>query len=567
MTNTTAATPSLTRVLVRLKVRLIANRAASTKGGRFSLVMSLLVGGGLGALGLVGGLAAGAAASDDARRAVLVIAPNLLVVGWALLPLASFGSDETLDPGRLVLYPLRRAPLMRGLLAASFVGAAPLAATAATAGVALGFGGLAGLLVAVPAGGLALLMAVALSRALTTSLAAALSSRRSRDAAVVVGSLLAVGVQGLRFVRLPSVSDPLVDQVVDVARWTPPGLLGQAVVEGRSGHWFLALADLLPALVVMPALVWLWGRSLERSLTVVVSGSTSTRSGRRSSGRRGPGHRGPGQRRAGRRRSNRLALLPAWLPFITPTPWGAAAARDLRYSWRDPRRKSAVLIRTLLAIGGPVWLLVQSSDPSPRLVLLASLVGYLAVLGTFNQFGFDGGALWSDLAAGDRVRALLVGKNVSALVQVMPAVAVAAVILAAATGGWLYVPVALLLAVGGVGVGLGVADVVSVRMPFKMLDTRNPFGAGAFGAGGGGQGFTAGLALFGASLLQNLLMAPVAIGTAVALWLGPGWLVAAAPLAVAYGYAIWRVALQMAVQHAWWREPELLAAVDPARSN
>lgn len=561
---TAGAAPGLTRILVRLKVRLIANRAASTKGGRFGLTMSLVVGGGLGLAGLVGGLAVGSGASDQARRAVLVLAPNLLVLGWALLPLASFGSDETLDPGRLVLYPLRRRPLMRALLVASLVGAAPLAATAATIGVVLGFGGREGLVVAAPAGLLALLLAVSLSRTLSTSLAAALSSRRSRDAAVVIGSLLAVGVQGVRFVRLPSVSDSVVERLVDVARWTPPGMLGQAVVEGRAGHWALALADLLPALVLVPALVWLWGRSLERALTVVTSGSTSTR--RRPSGRTRVWGRRRGPETAGRA-VGRLPLLPAWLPFITATPWGAVAARDLRYSWRDPRRKSALLVRTLLAIGGPVWLLVQSADPSPRLVLLASAVGYLAVLGSFNQFGFDGGALWSDLAAGDRVRVLLVGKNVSSLVQVVPAVAVAGAILATATGGWGYLPVALLLATGGVGVGLGVADVVSVRMPFKMPETRNPFGAGAFGAGGGGQGFTTGLVLFGASLLQNLLMAPVAIGAVVALLLGPVWLFGVAPLAVAYGYAVWRMALRMAVAHAWWREPELIAAVDPARSG
>jgi len=40
----------------------------------------------------------------------------VLVLGWALLPLLAFGTDETLDPARLQLLPLAKRPLMTGLL-------------------------------------------------------------------------------------------------------------------------------------------------------------------------------------------------------------------------------------------------------------------------------------------------------------------------------------------------------------------------------------------------------------------------------------------------------------------
>ena len=538
----------LTWVLVGLKVRLIRNRAVSTKNGWFALAMSMVVGAGVAVVGLLVAVTTGASASDHARRVVLVLGPNVLVLAWALLPLGTFGSDETLDPGRLVLLPLRRRPLMRGLLAASFVGVAPLAAMAVTVGVVVAWGGPSVLAIAGPAGVLALLLAVALSRTLTTTLAAALSSRRSRDAAVVIGTLLAVSVQGLRFVSV-SISTSLVDRFVDIGRWSPPGLLGEAVLHARDGRWGLAVAELLPAAVLVPVLVVAWGRALERSLTVVTSGSTATRRRRRDDD------------------GIHVALLPRWVPFLRPNALGAVVARDLRYSWRDPRRKSALLFRTILAVGGPIYALVRTTDPSPRLVLVAAGVGYLAVLNSFNQFGLDGGALWSDLAVGGRMRVLLLGKNVSSLVQVIPAVTVAAVILAAATGGWLYVPAAVLLATAAVAVGLGVADVVSVRKPFKIPETRNGFGGGALGSGGGGQGLVTGLALFGATFLQLLLMAPVAVVTAIALAVGPATLLVAVPLAVAYGYGLWRFALNRAVAYGWWREPELLAAVDPGRSG
>ncbi|QXC61542.1 hypothetical protein KSP35_01445 [Aquihabitans sp. G128] len=561
-----ARPPGLTRVLVRLKLRLVVNRARSTRNGSFGLAMSVLFGVAAAGAGLLFGLVAGPTLEPHDRDAILVLAPNLLVLAWAVLPLATFGNDETLDPGRLVLFPLRRGPLLRGLLAASFVGPVPVAAVTTTVGVAIGFGGASGVLVALPAGALALVMAVAASRALSTTLAAALSSRRSRDAAIVIGSLIAVSFQFLRFVRLPSVSASVLDHIVAVARWTPPGLLGRSVVEARGGHWLVALAALVPALVVVPLLLLWWGRALDRALTVVVSGSTPSRRRRdaaaaaAAAGPAGPAPGGSPPRPA-------LALLPAWLPFVPASPVGAVAARDLRYSWRDPRRKSALLVRTLLAVGGPIWLLVQAGDPPPEVVLLAAGVAYVAVLGSFNQFGLDGGALWSDLASGDRLRTLLVGKNLSALLQVVPAVAVSSAVLAVATGGWVYVPAALLLGAGAVGVGLGVADVVSIKVPFKVPESRGPFGGGAFGAGGGGQGFVTGLTLFAASLVQNLVLAPIAVASGLAVAFAPAALLVVAPVGAAYGYGIWRAGLGMAVRQGWWREPELLAAVDPARSG
>lgn len=538
----------LTWVLVRLKVRLIRNRAVSTKGGWFALALSLVVGVALAAMGLLVALTTGASASPGARRGVLVLGPNLMVLAWALLPLGTFGSDETLDPARLVLFPLRRRPLLRGLLASAFVGVAPLVAVAFTAGVVVAWGGPSVFVIAVPAGILALLMAVALSRALTTSLASALTSRRSRDAAVVIGTLLAVSVQGLRFVSV-SISTSFVDRLVGVGRWTPPGFLGEAVLHARERRWLLAAVELVPSAVLVIVLVALWGWALERSLTVVSSGSTSIR------------------RRRRRADATQLPLLPTWVPFLRADALGAVVARDLRYTWRDPRRKSALLFRTILAVGGPIYALVRTTDPTPRITLLAAGVGYVAVLNSFNQFGLDGGALWSDLAAGERIPMLLLGKNLSSMLQVVPAVSVAAVILAAATGGWAYAPAAVLLAVAAVGVGLGVADVVSVRKPFKIPETRTGFGGGALGSGGGGQGLVTGIALFAASLVQLMLMAPVAIATAIGLAIAPATLLVVVPAALAYGYGVWRFALGRAAAYGWWRGPELLAAVDPGRSG
>src|SRR5690606_28105223 len=66
---------------------------------------------------------------------VAVYTGSALVLGWALLPLLFFGVDETLDPARFALLPLRRGTLVRGMLAAAFVGTPAMATLLGTGGL------------------------------------------------------------------------------------------------------------------------------------------------------------------------------------------------------------------------------------------------------------------------------------------------------------------------------------------------------------------------------------------------------------------------------------------------
>src|SRR4051812_4440960 len=128
MTATHAAgAPSLPWLLVRLKTRLAINRIKTAKAGKTNAAVTAAFGLMIALFAAIG--AAASATSDDPRvhRAVLVLGATFLLLGWSLFPLVTFGIDETLDPARLQLFPLRRGPLMTGMLAASFVGIAPLA--------------------------------------------------------------------------------------------------------------------------------------------------------------------------------------------------------------------------------------------------------------------------------------------------------------------------------------------------------------------------------------------------------------------------------------------------------
>jgi hypothetical protein len=101
---------------------------------------------------------------------------------------------------------------------------------------------------------------------------------------------------------------------------------------------------------------------------------------------------------------------------------------------------------------------------------------------------------------------------------------------------------------------------VSVRYPQRLPETRSPFGGAA-----GGQGCITALMLLLAVFVQGVLLAPVAIATGICVALAPVGLVIVVPACAAYGYVLWRQGVTMAERWAWWRQPELLLAVDPRR--
>src|SRR5205814_708443 len=150
------APPRIPFTLVRLKVRLMLNRAA--KENKVAGVLAPLAALGVGIVGVA--VAAGSSTFNDPRasRALLVLGATVVLVGWTVFPLVSFGTDETLDPGRLVLLPLRRQPLMRGLLLASLVGFAPAAVALTLFGVVVGYGRGGGIIIVIAAMALLLVL-------------------------------------------------------------------------------------------------------------------------------------------------------------------------------------------------------------------------------------------------------------------------------------------------------------------------------------------------------------------------------------------------------------------------
>ncbi len=180
----------MARLFARLKLRLIVNGlrrgrwyvGAVVLGALFVLPYMAAAAVGVALLGRLADLATVAAPA-------LVVAVSLLWLGWVVGPVLVFGADETLDPARLRLLPLRRSQLAVGLLAASAVGVGPLATVVVLAGVVVGFArpGV-GAVVVVAAAVVEFLLCLTAARAVTTALSRRLASRRGRDVVVVAGS-------------------------------------------------------------------------------------------------------------------------------------------------------------------------------------------------------------------------------------------------------------------------------------------------------------------------------------------------------------------------------------------
>src|SRR5215831_11838156 len=125
----------MARLLVELKLRLVANALRSSTAARVSFVVSttfaVLVA--IGTFWLLAQLRFLSASVD-----LTTVIFSIFAIGWLLCPIFAFGLDGTLDPATMALYPLSTRQLVVGLLAASAVGAWPAANMLGLLGVTIG---------------------------------------------------------------------------------------------------------------------------------------------------------------------------------------------------------------------------------------------------------------------------------------------------------------------------------------------------------------------------------------------------------------------------------------------
>lgn len=462
-------------------------------------------------------------------------------LGWLLLPLLGMGTDETLDPSRLALLPLEGPALMRGLLTASLVGLGPVATLIALSGALIRTrSDVATSIVVGAAVAVELLLCVVGSRAVTTVFSGVLRSRRGRDLLVFVVAVAGVvpALAGQIVPRLlvsPNHKTVTLGPAGRALSWLPSGWLAQAVLQARAGRLPVAVAELAAGVAAVAAGLWLWSRALQRALTT--SEPTSAKQGRKGGKRQG--------------------LFSPPLSFLPRTRTGAMAAKELRYMWRDPRRRAS-LLSVVILLAFPVAGILMGRTHARQLVLLAGAGALVLCLQAVNQFGLDGPAFWMNVAAGGDPAADLRGKNLAIAALGAVLVAVEALGLAALSGGWTYLPAAVFLGAAAMGVALGVANQASVLAPYPVTDT-------ATNLWGNNAGCLTALTGLLAMVVTGLLLGPIVAAVAVSLAAWRAGLVVVAAAAALYGYLLWRLGCRLAATRLRNRQIEVLQAVS-ARS-
>ncbi|WP_430478569.1 transporter [Streptomyces sp. P11-1] len=534
----TAAAPAppatgLTPTFVRLKLTLLRNglRQSSGRKAAFiaSLVFALLVAAGQ-VLALV--LLRGNANAGT----VVVLLTAVVALGWAVLPLFFPSGDDTLDPTRLVMLPLRPEPLVRALLVSSLIGIGPLFTLCLVVGSVIALAhGVAGTVFAVLAVPLTMLLCVALSRAVTTANVRLLNSRKGRDLAVLSGLVIAVGIQFVNFgaQRLGEAGGlSTLEPVADVARWLPGASAIAAVDAASRGSYGVAAAQLLVTVAALGALVWLWQRGLVKLMTAP-DGSTVAAAA-------------PTRKESGR--TGLSGLLPEGRT-------ATVVHRSLLYIARDPKTKAAWV--TALAIGAIVPL-INALQGTGSIYFACFAAGMLGMQ-MYNQFGQDTSAFWMVTLTISSTRDAYVelrARALALLLITLPYTVVVCVATAALLGSWQALPGVLGISFALLGAMLAIGAVASALFPYSIPQE------GAFKNVAPGQG---GLAWI--SILGGMLAAPVLAGPVIALtvWLHLAdhhsalWLVI--PAGAVYGALLGWAGLRIAAPRTANRLPEILSAV------
>lgn len=466
-------------LLVRLKLTLLRNGLRRSVWKTVGLVVGSLYGLGMVAL-VVAGLVALRWTSDALTGDATVVAFATLTSGWLLLSVLVFGVDETVDPARFALLPVRARELLPGLLAAALVGLPGVGTVLVGLGFVIAWARSVPLTVAaVLALPLGLVTCVLLARVATSALAAVLASRRFRDLALLGVVLLSLVVAlGSNLLSQFASTNP--DRLreglavlAQAAAWSPFGWAWAVPADVARGEWLVAGVHLVLAVGLVAGLWRAWAYALDRRLTSPIEPAGEARPVRAS----------------------------RWVDGAFPaTPAGGVAARTLRYWRRDPRYLAGV---AGFLIGPIILIVLQIINPNGTGVVAAfapCLVSLLLGVSLAQDLSYDGSAVWLHVGVGLRGADDRAGRAWSALVVYGPLIAVLLVVGLLASRNWALAAPAIALAIASALASLGVGSVVGTLWQWPAP----PAGANPFA--GGSQGGLPSLLSFTVSSVATLLV-------------------------------------------------------------
>jgi len=504
----------MARLLVQLKLRLIANALRSSTAARASFLVSTTFAA-LAAIGTFWLLAQLRFLSASVDLTTVVF--GIFAIGWLIAPIFAFGLDGTLDPATMALYPLRTRPLVVGLLAASATGAWPVANVLGLLGVTVGLAhGPLGVLLALIAVVLQVLFCIVLARFVITSMARLLRSRRGKDLAVFLVVPIFAAFEFLvqvvpRAAASGSLSPASFAGIDAWMRWLPPGLAAHAIQDGSTGHPGDALVRLALLVAVIIVLGVLWVRSLERAL---ITPDTSTGSSRVHNGA---------------------------LPLARYGLRGAVAARFLKYQHRDPASLAYWGLVVVIMFVCSASILIKG-DHHPAVVIASAVFG-AAFVGSFhaNPVGLTGPAFVFEATAlsGRReLRSYFSGQDIVYGAIAVPLLTGVLLGIAALAGDLREGVIAVAVGLAGLGAALAISNIFSVTLAYPMQKRAGspmPQQAQGFGGYAAGAHFgslaSVAVAVIPVIILGNLtagasagIRLPVLFGCAAAYGFGLAWL-------------------------------------------
>ena len=486
----------------------------------------------------------------------------LLFLMWVLAPLIGFQLNESYDLTKLFAYPVSYRLIFLGSFLGNLLDTTVLLTLPPLAVVVVQFSSGPGTAAAAALVALLFMLAtIALSQAVTLALVGFLRSRRFRDITIVlfplIGMAYYVGQQTLLRRVFREAPEKLIRAPVwDVASWLPPGYAANALSAIGSGHW-LAAALWIAALLAWIAAIVVIAATVLKKLYM------------------GDAGRVPAVRVQQRPRSETRASSPAGVLAWLPQDVGAVAGKELTYLVRDPQYKAlgVQLLYSMLALAVPLLLPSYRIGRQP----LWTSFGNIALLGVdsalllavaplvFNIFGGEGAAITVLFSLPTSRRSILIGKNISHFFVVTALGTIGLTVVCAFTHLWGGFPIALLTVILAAPVLLAAGNLISVRLPHRMLVRGQRWQRGGASTGDANAGCLYGLAYVAAYLVTVVTLIPVGVAAVLPeLINAQSWLyLITLPLAALYSIALY--VLLLGTAEAWLRdrEPEIAARVIP----